>query len=97
MKFKAETIVNRHKAYLENKSLADACRHYVNALFGNEGLVVVDADHSELKKEFVDVIGNDLFEHGPDSLVTKQTEKLEKLGFKRRSSLLGERDTLDLS
>ena len=32
-------------AYKRNKTLADAVRQYVNALFGNEGLVVIDADN----------------------------------------------------
>jgi len=70
------------KAYLENNSLADACRQYVNALFGGEGLVVVDADHPALKKQFTEVIENDLFEHSPNSLVSEQTKKLETLGYK---------------
>ncbi|MCP4457141.1 MAG: bacillithiol biosynthesis cysteine-adding enzyme BshC [Cytophagales bacterium] len=70
------------KAYLENTNLADACRHYVNALFDNNGLVVVDSNHPVLKKEFTEVIENDLFEHTPNLLVTSQTEKLEELGFK---------------
>lgn len=70
------------KAYLENTSLADACRHYVNTLFGEEGLVVIDADHLALKKEFVAVIEDDLFEHSPNSLVSEQTRKIENLGYK---------------
>ncbi len=70
------------KAYLENTSLADACRDYVDALFGKEGLVVIDADDQGLKKEFIPVIENDLFEHSSNTLVTEQTKQLEKLGYK---------------
>jgi len=40
------------EAYQKNSSLADAVRQYVNSLFGNDGLVVVDADDRELKKLF---------------------------------------------
>lgn len=37
-------------AYSKNDLLSDAVRHYVNKLFGDEGLVVIDADDHELKK-----------------------------------------------
>ena len=39
------------EAYAE-KTLADAGRKYVNYLFGSEGLVVIDADHTKLKRLF---------------------------------------------
>ena len=70
------------RAYLENDTLANACRHYVNALFGEHGLVVVDADHTDLKREFEDVIKSDLLEHDPNALVTAQTARLEQLAYK---------------
>ena len=41
------------KAYLEHANLADATRYLANELFGNEGLVILDADNKALKKEFV--------------------------------------------
>ena len=41
------------KAYLEHANLADATRYLANELFGNEGLVILDADNQALKKEFV--------------------------------------------
>jgi bacillithiol biosynthesis cysteine-adding enzyme BshC len=69
-------------AYLENKTLADACRAYVHALFGDQGLVVVDADSAELKKELAPVITNDLFEHSAQHFVDKDTKGLEALGYK---------------
>lgn len=70
------------KAYLKNKTLADACRAYVHALFGQQGLVVLDADSPELKKELIPVITNDLFEHSPQQFVEKDTQALDKLGYK---------------
>ena len=39
-------------AYLENENLADAVRYYVNELFADEGVVVIDADHSKFKGLF---------------------------------------------
>lgn len=70
------------KAYLENTSLANAARQYVNELFGNEGLVVIDADDKGLKEEFIPVMKSDILEQKPNELVTKQSERLESIGFK---------------
>ena len=70
------------KAYLENETLGNACRQYVNALFGSHGLVVIDADHAGLKREFAGVMESDLFEHAPNSLVREQTSRLAELGYK---------------
>ena len=64
------------------KSLADAGRSYVNHLFGNEGLVVVDADNRELKSLFSEVIEDDLFKHSAESLVGETSNELETLGYK---------------
>jgi bacillithiol synthase len=70
------------EAYLNEKNLAGACRHYVNTLFGEYGLVVVDGDDKELKKALIPVIEKDIFEHQPCALVHEQTKKLEALGYK---------------
>ncbi len=56
-------------------------RHYVNALFGGEGLVVVDADNRELKKSFAHVIKDDLFKHSAKSLVDQATQELQSSGY----------------
>src|SRR5688572_18232420 len=44
------------EAYAKHKKLSAAVRHYVNALFATSGLIVLDADDRELKKEFCKVI-----------------------------------------
>lgn len=69
------------EAYSE-KNLSDAVRKYVNHLFGEEGLVVLDADDHELKRAFTSVIEDDLFEHTPNKLVPKTSLEIEKLGYK---------------
>ncbi len=69
-------------AYLKSKSLADAVRHYVNHLFEDEGLVVLDADNAKLKGLFSDVIADDLENHQANELVNKQSEKLDAAGYK---------------
>lgn len=70
------------KAYLESKTLAEAGRKYVNALFGNEGIVVVDADERELKKLFTEVITTDIFTNTIVDAVDKTTSAINDLGYK---------------
>lgn len=50
-------------AYSGSKNLAEAVFTYVNALFGEYGLVVVDADNRELKSIFKEIIKDDLINH----------------------------------
>ncbi|NOT75568.1 MAG: bacillithiol biosynthesis cysteine-adding enzyme BshC [Cyclobacteriaceae bacterium] len=69
------------EAYEKNELLSDAVRHYVNKLFGNEGLIVIDADDRSLKNILKPVIREDLMEHTPFNLVSKTSEKLQAAGF----------------
>ncbi len=69
------------EAYQE-KDLASAVRHYVNALFGEYGLVVLDGDDRSLKSTFTDVMEDDLFSHSAKALVDAQTDALNDLGYK---------------
>src|SRR6478736_6060797 len=65
------------EAYLKQKTLADAVRYYVNALFSEEGVVVVDADDRDLKQEFISVISDDIFNSGPARKVEVTSKQLE--------------------
>lgn len=69
------------EAYKQN-TLANAVRHYVNHLFQDEGLVVVDADDPTLKRQLIPVIEDDLFHHSAEKLVEETSNKLEQIGFK---------------
>jgi len=69
------------RAYLKNDTLSAAVRYYVHELFGEEGLVVIDADDHALKKQFQQVITEDVFDHTPKKLVEEQNLQLEKLGY----------------
>jgi len=69
-------------AYLKQKTLAAAARHYVNALFGDEGLVVIDADDHDLKNLLKPVIEDDIFKGSPQQLVNETSEKLDAAGYK---------------
>lgn len=70
------------KAYLNHGNLADAVRCYVNDLFGEEGLVVLDADDDRLKRVFAPVIKDDLINHTANQLVEQTNDKLTDLGYK---------------
>ena len=50
------------KAYLEHTTLADAVRCYMHELFGAQGLITLDADDAALKRHFLPVIEDELFQ-----------------------------------
>jgi bacillithiol biosynthesis cysteine-adding enzyme BshC len=70
------------EAYSKRKTLAAATRHYVNALFGEKGLVVIDADDRRFKKEFESVIRADVLDQACKPLVDASTDGLHALGYK---------------
>lgn len=74
------TIVE--KAYTNNSNLSDATRELVNALFGETGLVCIDADNAALKKQFAPVIAQDIFEQNSFKKITESSQALEKVAYK---------------
>lgn len=70
------------EAYLKQNNLASAVRFYMNHLFGDHGLVVIDADDKSLKSLFKPVIESDLFEHIPEQKASATTELLAEAGYK---------------
>lgn len=69
------------KAYTEFDCLSDAVRFYVNELFGQEGVIVLDADDRSLKAQFSTVITDDLVNHHANDLVEETSSKLTSLGY----------------
>jgi bacillithiol biosynthesis cysteine-adding enzyme BshC len=70
------------EAYSKHKTLSAAVRHYVNALFGANGLIVLDADDRELKKQFSKVITQDVLFSSNKQVVDQTNSSLEALGYK---------------
>ncbi|MBS1525425.1 MAG: bacillithiol biosynthesis cysteine-adding enzyme BshC, partial [Bacteroidetes bacterium] len=68
------------KAYAGFDKLADATRYLVNALFGQYGLVIIDADDHRLKQQFADIIERDIVEENSFKNISATNEQLEKLG-----------------
>jgi bacillithiol synthase len=69
-------------AYAKANNLAEATRIFVNALFGEEGLVILDGNDSALKASFKAVMKDDLQHHKANELVELQSALLEKEGYK---------------
>lgn len=69
-------------AYQSSKTLGEAVRKYVNQLFGEQGLVVVDGNDAELKSIFKSVIKSDLFAGLPFAKAQLASKELEDLGYK---------------
>jgi bacillithiol biosynthesis cysteine-adding enzyme BshC len=65
------------EAYLEHDNLAEATRHLANALFGEYGLVILDADHTDLKRNFIPYIKDELVLQTSHKAVMETTEKLK--------------------
>lgn len=68
------------KAYAGFDKLADATRYLVNALFGQYGLVIIDADDHRLKQQFAHIIEQDIIEEYSFKNISATNEKLEQLG-----------------
>ncbi|HZH70487.1 MAG TPA: bacillithiol biosynthesis cysteine-adding enzyme BshC, partial [Flavobacteriaceae bacterium] len=71
------------EAYLNNSNLSNATRFLVNELFGDEGLVILDANEPTLKQLFVPYIENELFENSCSQAVAKTNETINSLEEKK--------------
>jgi len=69
-------------AYADGKTLAGAVQSYVNTLFGDKGLIVIDADDRALKHKFSEVILDDIFSNTANQLVEKAAADLNIHGYK---------------
>ena len=57
----------------------------VNELFKSYGLVVLDMNNPELKKQFIPIMEQELFEQASRSLIEATTTELEKVGFSQQA------------
>lgn len=69
-------------AYRKGKTLGEAVRLYVNTLFGDEGLVVIDADVPQLKSQLAPVMEEDMMHQTTRTLVDETNKVLESNGYK---------------
>lgn len=68
-------------SYTKYSNLTDATRNFVNKLFGDRGLVIIDSDDAQLKAAFVENFKTDIFENKPFELVKATSLKLGKSNY----------------
>lgn len=68
-------------AYLKNQKLADATRYLVNSLFEDHGLVIIDADDPQLKKQFAHYIERDIIGRNSSKAINESSAALKEIGF----------------
>ena len=69
------------QAYTQHANLADATRYLVNKLFEKYGLVILDANHPELKKQFSSIIEEDICQQHSFRLINETNTRLQAAGF----------------
>lgn len=65
-------------SYLNHDNLADATRFLANALFSAYGLVILDADNADLKRNFIPFVKEELLQKSSHKLVLETAEKLKE-------------------
>ena len=75
----AETLKKLFEdSYLNHDNLADATRFLANALFSDYGLVILDADNTDLKRIFIPYVKEELLHQSSHKLVLETAEKLKE-------------------
>jgi bacillithiol biosynthesis cysteine-adding enzyme BshC len=69
------------EAYLKGRSLADATRVFVNSLFKQYGLIILDADRKELKKVFATIMEEDILKEKSFKAIEQTSAQLLEAGF----------------
>ena len=81
--FGTELILLMKKAYRKGNTLSQATRILVQELFAEYGLIIIDGDHPELKKEITEVFRNELLHQNlfetTQNTVSFLTEKYGKV------------------
>lgn len=67
------------QAYADDRTLAEATRFLVNELFGNYGLVIINADERSLKQTFSEIIVRDIIEQNSFRNIQQASEALSKI------------------
>ncbi|MEZ4791684.1 MAG: bacillithiol biosynthesis cysteine-adding enzyme BshC [Flavobacteriales bacterium] len=66
------------EAYHEDRTLAEATRHFIHALFGHHGLVIVDGDDPALKRLFAPIITEELLNQVAQRTVAYADERIKE-------------------
>ena len=74
----AEILALFKQAYLQHNTLSQATRFLVHALFKDFGLVILDADDADLKRNFIPVFERDIFDNSNFQNINQTVQQLEK-------------------
>jgi len=78
----AQKLVNLFKAsYLDHANLSDASLYLYNELFGEEGLVILEPNHPDLKSCFKEQITQELISQTTFKKVSETSKSLDALGY----------------
>ena len=66
------------RSYGNHSNLSSATRYLVNELFGEDGLVILDADHSKLKTLFLPFMKDELLQQTSFEKIEKTSDKLSE-------------------
>ena len=69
------------KAYEACSNLAEATRLFVNHLYADQGLVIIDSDDAKLKKSFETLVESEIIDQILQLPVEESSQKLESLGY----------------
>lgn len=67
------------EAYLDHTNLADATRYLANTLFGEYGLVILDANEKQLKQLFIPYIKDEIFKNSSSEFVEKTNREINAI------------------
>ncbi len=70
------------RAFSRHEKYGDSALEFVNLLFGDNGLVVLDAGHSGLKKSAIPIFKKEIIERKSQELVLETQQKIKERGFK---------------
>ncbi|MCO6461068.1 MAG: bacillithiol biosynthesis cysteine-adding enzyme BshC [Saprospiraceae bacterium] len=70
------------EAYQPGRTVNEAVIYFVNHLFADLPLLILDADQKSAKRGFIDVIKKEIFDSVAQRLVLKQQEKMDGIGLK---------------
>ena len=65
-------------SYLKSQNLADATRYLVNELFGQYGIVILDANDKKLKEKLIPIIKEDVVNQSLHLIISERTKELSK-------------------
>lgn len=77
-----EIIGSLKQYYKEGVTVAEATFQFVNHLFAEYGLIVLQPDNTVLKRQMIPLFEDDLLQQAASGIVERSTAKLEGAGYK---------------